>query len=47
MQYTVSKLKDFQNINIKQKIKTKIMKELGGTGKSYTNPPETFAARDL
>ena len=23
------------------------MKELGGTGKGYTNPPETFAARDL
>ena len=23
------------------------MQELGGTGKGYTNPPETFAARDL
>ena len=43
------KMKDFQNKNkiIKQKIKTKIMKELGGTGKGYTNPPETFAPRDL
>ena len=43
------KFKDFQNENkkIKQKIKIKIMQELGGTGKNYRNPPETFAARDL